>query len=207
MTPNSVTSTLKNPVFPLAGRSYEEIACSGRDSRVRKGVSDAIRLWYALDKSSLLRYSGNGLIRTGSFRICQTSSLTFLANLLSLLTMSTRSTNLQRPSALSIHPPSPSIISNPTLSTPTNSTTFPNNLSSPRRAPVPPSPTHSTYSSATVPWLDDRSRRGSFDGVNKLERRSPLLPPSPHKREGKGGFAYAGAYDNKLVSARIPFDS
>ena len=126
--------------------------------------------------------------------------------------MSSRSTNVpHRPSGLSIYPPSPTIISHPPISTPTNPTTFSNALSSPRRAPLPPSPTYSTYSVSTAPWLDDRSRRGSFDsprdGVNKNEKRSPLLPPSPQRRDGKGGFAYAGAYDNKLVSEDIAFDS
>ena len=120
----------------------------------------------------------------------------------SFSTMSTRSTNLRRPSGtLSIFPPSPSAAAHPTITTPTNPTTFSTSISSPRRAPLPPSPNHSTYSSSDVPWLDARPRGNSFDVPpvpGRSEKRSGG-PPSPHRKDGKGG--YAGAYDNKLVRA------
>jgi hypothetical protein len=111
-------------------------------------------------------------------------------------------------SGLTIHPPSPSI-GQQNISTPTNLYHSNPLISSPRRAPLPPSPTHSTTSS-TTPWFDDRVRGGSFDVPrgeyppplpSKTEKRLPLppgqAPLSPH-RNGRGG--YVGAYDNKLVS-------
>ena len=122
--------------------------------------------------------------------------------------MSSRSSNLRRPSGnLSIFPPSPSISSHPTITTPTNPTTFTTSISSPRRAPLPPSPTNSTYSSSNVPWLNERSRANSLEvpSTGKTgDRRIPFNhggPPSPHQRDTKG--AYAGAYDNKLVCGYI----
>jgi len=119
--------------------------------------------------------------------------------------MSSSSFSLCRPSApLSIYPPSPSAVSHPTITTPINPTTFSTSISSPR----PPSPSNSTYSSSKVPWLENRSRASSLDVPrdgppvpSRIEKRLPVPvggPPSPHNREGKGG--YAGAYDNKLVS-------
>ncbi len=117
----------------------------------------------------------------------------------------------RQPTNLSIHPPSPIPGNQPTISTPTN--LHPSNplISSPRRAPLTPSPTYSTTSSA--PWLEDRARNGSLDVhrgeyapplPSKSDKRLPLIPGqsgqipnSPH-RHGKG--VHVGAYDNKLVS-------
>ncbi|ORY29683.1 HbrB-like-domain-containing protein [Naematelia encephala] len=131
--------------------------------------------------------------------------------------MSSRSSNLRRPPTnLTIRPPSPSAV----LSSGNTPTTAPpmyggGSISSPRRAPLPPSPTYSNYSSSAGPFAyDERVGRGSFDyppPPRKDDKRLPLplpsfghssVPGSPNRRGGEKG-GWAGAYDNKLVSSTL----
>jgi len=117
--------------------------------------------------------------------------------------MSFRSPRNQPPVPLSIYPNSqvqPLGLSNTTGASSSDA----NALHSPRRTPLPLSPTHSAHQ---APWLDSRSRSYSLDVPKgdrdlpplpgKNDKRLPLPPTSPHQT-AKG--VYAGAYDNKLVT-------
>ncbi|OCF40125.1 hypothetical protein I317_06076 [Kwoniella heveanensis CBS 569] len=163
--------------------------------------------------------------------------------------MSSRPSTFKRPSNLSIRPPSPSPSSSstsfqaqpPALTTPNNPTpsytpfgahphasvhiqTTPNPYS-PRKAPLPPSPTYSTYSYAST----STNTKGSSSGVGtsgvevppplpaKNDKRLPGLPGagSPHRTTtsaslattagggGAKGWNATGVYDNKLVSSTL----
>ncbi|WVQ79584.1 hypothetical protein IAT38_001684 [Cryptococcus sp. DSM 104549] len=134
-----------------------------------------------------------------------------------------RPSTYRRPSNLSIRPPSPSRPTPSPLSTPTHqmSSVGPlppggsGALYSPRRAPLPPSPTYSATSFAST------GTKGSsglgMDLPPPVPRkddgtRLPLPPPVPGVggggapgspyRGGKGGWA-VGPYDNKLVSSTL----
>ena len=135
--------------------------------------------------------------------------------------MTSRASSRQ-PSSLTIHPPSPSLYP-PRITTPTHQI-IPQiipQIISPRKAPLPPSPTHSDYSNVSGLSARDgglRSRKGSFDTQSHIgappvprkdEKRLPVLPfpgiqlpRSPRKRGGGEDSLYgagAGMYDNKLV--------
>ena len=115
--------------------------------------------------------------------------------------MSFRTSRNQPPTNLVIH--TSSNITPPVISTPTNAYPSESNMpNSPRRAPLPPSPTRSTHN---IPWLDERSRSHSLEVPHydrdlpplptRSDKRLPFPPNSPHQAKG----LYAGAYDNKLV--------
>ncbi|WWC63521.1 uncharacterized protein I303_106124 [Kwoniella dejecticola CBS 10117] len=157
--------------------------------------------------------------------------------------MTSNPPTFRRPSNLSIRPPSPPSQSSSYLAqaqaqqggpssgyvTPTNLTNPYQNLYSPRRTALPPSPTHSNVSYAS---------KGSSSGLGVGNRDDPLPPPLPNKNDndrnkklptlplpnqhiqGQSPHKYAvggygpgpghgqkgwatGAYDNKLVSSTL----
>lgn len=119
--------------------------------------------------------------------------------------MSTRPPRSNPPLTLALPPPSHT--HPPAISTPTHAYQSDATIShSPRRAPLPPSPTYSTHPASQTIWLEDRNRGHSLDVSQadrdlpplpgKSEKRLPLPPNSPHQAV-RG--VYAGAYDNKLV--------
>jgi hypothetical protein len=116
--------------------------------------------------------------------------------------MSFRAPRNQPSLSLAIHPHSqsqPQALAIPANAYPPDA----NTSHSPRRTPLPLSPTHSIHPG---PWPNDRNHSYSTDvhpGGRDLpslptrsEKRLPLPPNSPHQ-VAKG--VYAGAYDNKLV--------
>ncbi|EIW68424.1 hypothetical protein TREMEDRAFT_57326, partial [Tremella mesenterica DSM 1558] len=116
------------------------------------------------------------------------------------------SSNLRRPTPLTIHPPSPT--DQPSSSTP-QAFAFPANLlASPRKFTLPPSPTYSNPGHAydERPRISTEVSREGPPVPAKNDKRLPLPPSSgpvsPGKAQGKGGFG-AGAYDNKLVSSTL----
>lgn len=118
-------------------------------------------------------------------------------------TPSTQSRQGSRSNApLSIRLPSSPSLTPVAVSTPTNLThpAFPTQVSSPRRAPLPPSPSPAQpYTQA--PWMNERSRSLDVprnEQQSSRDKRLPLLPSSPHK--GGATNSYVGAYDNKLAS-------
>lgn len=131
--------------------------------------------------------------------------------------MTLRGDNRRPPNTLTIHPPSPGghRLHAPRITTPI-SQIIPH-IISPRKAPLPPSPTHSSHSGVSgLSAHDVRARKGSFDVPNgappvpkKEDKRLPglpfhglHLPRSPRKRGGGEELhgQGAGMYDNKLVS-------
>ncbi|WVF67468.1 hypothetical protein IAT40_002224 [Kwoniella sp. CBS 6097] len=153
--------------------------------------------------------------------------------------MSSRPSTFKRPTNLSIRPPSPSSSSTsfqgqqPALTTPNNPTssyapfghinTATPNPYSPRKAPLPPSPTYSTYSYASTSTNTRGSSGVGTAGVEvppplpaKNDKRLPGLPGSgsPHRTNtsaslattaggGSKGWNATGVYDNKLVSSTL----
>ncbi|WVQ95153.1 hypothetical protein IAU59_002247 [Kwoniella sp. CBS 9459] len=158
--------------------------------------------------------------------------------------MSSRPSTFKRPTNLSIRPPSPSSSSTsfqgqqqPALTTPNNPTSsyapfggphaIPTggtpNPYSPRKAPLPPSPTYSTYSYASTSTNTRGSSGVGTAGVEvppplpaKNDKRLPGLPGSgsPHRTNtnaslattaggGSKGWNATGVYDNKLVSSTL----
>jgi hypothetical protein len=132
----------------------------------------------------------------------------------SAMRSSSRANSGRQPSNLTIQPPSPGLHP-PRITTPINQT-IPQ-ISSPRKAPLPPSPTYSSHSNLSgLSANDPRSRKGSFDAhgqappvPRKDDKRLPglpfaglqlHLPRSPRKPRGDETYGQgAGMYDNKLV--------
>lgn len=131
------------------------------------------------------------------------------------------------PNTLTIQPPSPGDpnVRAQRITTPINQI-IPH-IISPRKSPLPPSPTHSSHSniSGLSSKSDPRGRRGSVDShVNgvaappvprKDDKRLPILPfpglhipRSPRRRGGtEESGTGAGMYDNKLVSVYLPLNA
>ncbi|OWZ77192.1 hypothetical protein C366_04738 [Cryptococcus neoformans Tu401-1] len=123
-----------------------------------------------------------------------------------------RPNTYRRPSGLSIRPPSPPLRqASQSITTPTYPSQSQYNLYSPRRNPLPPSPTVSNVS------YTSSSKGSSGVGIDmppplpvKSDKRLPVPPQpggsvlgSPY-RGGKATRAVgAGAYDNKLVSSTL----
>ncbi|WVR09411.1 hypothetical protein IAU60_006478 [Kwoniella sp. DSM 27419] len=127
--------------------------------------------------------------------------------------MSSRPSTYGRPTNLTIRPPSPSF-QPPSLTTPNNPTGSTYNLYSPRKAPLPPSPTYSSTSYASTKGSSGVGTAGVEvppPVPAKSDKRLPGLPPggSPHRAHtssgvpGGKGWAATGVYDNKLVSSTL----
>ncbi|WVQ72042.1 hypothetical protein IAR50_001586 [Cryptococcus sp. DSM 104548] len=126
-----------------------------------------------------------------------------------------RPSALRKPSNLSIRPPSPHRQnSNGPPITPTNFSypQLPSSshhaLYSPRRQPLPPSPTQSNVSYASYASSGKGSSGVGTDMPPPLPPRDKRLPAPPSQgvpyRGKAGGYASnAGAYDNKLVSSTL----
>ncbi|ODO11090.1 hypothetical protein I350_01692 [Cryptococcus amylolentus CBS 6273] len=124
---------------------------------------------------------------------------------------------LRKPSNLSIRPPSPQRqSSNGPPITPTNFS-YPqlpgsshHALYSPRRQPLPPSPTQSNVSYASYASSGKGSSGVGTDMPPPLPPRDKRMPASsqgvqasPYRGKAGGYASNAGAYDNKLVSSTL----